>query len=113
MDDLQCLKTRRFAAKSSMTKLLSKVDGVLSAELESVNSQSVKEERKLMAESTLRDNETALEEEIATADAYQFELDDRIAFLTEFLRRANQAPPVSTIAHVIPPTSPPPTGIQL
>jgi len=130
MDDLQHLKARRRAAKSSVSKLLSKVDSVLSMEIEGVNSQSVKEKTKLMANSTLRqlqakqsqfitfndsiatkfDDETALEEEIATANAYQFDLDDCITFLTEFLKRADQAPVVSTVAHLIPPTSPLSTG---
>ena len=56
------------------------------------------------------DDETALEEEICAADVYQFELDDRVAFLTGFLRRANLAPPpIGTDAHATLPTSPPPT----
>ena len=39
------------------------------------------------------DDMSALEEEICAADVYQFELDNRVAFLTEFLRWANLVPP--------------------
>ena len=105
MEDLQHLRTRRCATKASMTKLLSKVDGALSADLEGINPQSIKEETRLMAGSTLVqlkakcsrfvdlsnsiadkiDDETTLEEEICAADEYQSDL-DKIAFLTEFLR---------------------------
>ncbi|XP_065916009.1 uncharacterized protein [Dysidea avara] len=130
MENIQRLRTRRRATKSSVTKLLGKVDGILSADLEGVNSQSVKEAAKLMADTTLCqlkakqgqlvelnnviaekiDDETELEEDISKADAYQFDLDERIAFLTEFLRKASQAPPAKpTDAHTILPTSPPPT----
>ena len=76
MDDLQCLKTRRFAAKSSMTKLLSKVDGVLSAELESINSQSVNEETKLMAESTLRQLQAKQSQFVTFNDSIAEKIDD-------------------------------------
>ena len=97
MENIQCLRTRRRATKSSVTKLLGKVDGILSADLEGVNSQSVKEAAKLMADTTLCqlkakqgqlvelnnaiaekiDDETELEEDISKADAYQFDLDER------------------------------------
>jgi len=100
---------------------------VLSTDLEGINSQSVKEGTKLMVVLTLHqlqakksqfvelsdtiaakiDDETQLEEEIAIADAYQFDLDNCIAHLAEFLRRASQPPPlVLTGAHaMIQPTS--------
>ena len=56
------------------------------------------------------DDEAKLEEEIATADAYQFKLEDCIAHLAEFIRRASQLPPsVLTGDHsMIKPISPPP-----
>ena len=53
MEDLQRLRTRRRATKASVTTLLSKVDGALSADLEGVNPQSIKEETRLMAGSIL------------------------------------------------------------
>ena len=53
MENIQRLQTRRHATKSSVTKLLGEVDGILSADLESVNSQLVKEAAKLMADTTL------------------------------------------------------------
>jgi len=114
MEEAQCLWTKRRTTKSSVTKLLGKVDSILSVYLEGVNSVSVKDAVKLIANTTLSqlkdkqgllielnnaitnkiEDETALEEEILKADAYQFDLDDRIAFLTEFLKRAKQVPPV-------------------
>jgi len=53
-----------------------------------------------------------LEEEILNADVYQFDLDDRIAFLTEFLKRAKQVPPVkATNADTV--TLLPPTDLSV
>jgi len=112
MEEAQRLRTKRRATKSSVTKLLGKVESILSVDLEGVNSVSVKDAVKLMTDTTLSqlkakqgllielnnaiadkiEDETTLEEEISNADAYQFDLDDRIAFLTEFLKRANQVP---------------------
>jgi len=55
-----------------------------------------------------------LEEEISNAGVYQFDLGNRIAFLTELLKRAKQVPPAkSTDADtVILPTSPPPPNCK-
>jgi len=100
MKDAQRLQTKRCATESSVTKLLGKVDGILSIDLEGVRSQSVKEAVKLTANTTLYQlkakqgqlielnneiadkikDETALEE-ILNADAYQF---NHTAFLQNF-----------------------------
>ena len=109
MEDIQRLRTRQCATKFSVTKLLGKVDGILSADLEGINSQSLKKAVKLMADTTLCqlkakqgqlvelnnaitekiDDEIELEEDISNADACQSDLDECIAFLTEFLAKSH------------------------
>jgi len=53
MDELQHLQTRRHDSKTSVTKLLNIVEDLGSTDLESVNSQSIKEVMRLAAEVTL------------------------------------------------------------
>ena len=104
MDDIQRLHSKRRGIKGNITKLLAKVENMISADLEGVNSQSIKESRKLVATTTqLRDKraqiaeldtaiavkiqtETGLEEELCNADTYLSTLEEQIAFLTEFMR---------------------------
>ena len=98
-----------------MTKLLGKIEELLSTDLEGVNSWSIKEATKLVANTTLSQlkskrsqigeldsaiatkivAEDELEEEIL--NSYQFTLDDCIAYLTEFIRKASQPPPLGPI----------------
>ena len=131
MDDIQRLHSKRRGIKGCITKLLAKVEDMISADLEGVNSQSVKESRKLVATTTaiqLRDKhaqiaeldtaiaakiqtETDLEEEICNADTYLSTLEEQIAFLTEFIRKAN-IPPPSTVSPPLTTMSPPPVPLS-
>ena len=98
--------------------------------MESISKESVTESRKLIASTifaqlrTKRDQiaeldtaiaarietEAEFEGETINADTYQFSLEERIAFFTEFVRKAGLSPPrlslplVSSTA-VLPPTS--------
>ena len=53
MDETQCLYTKCRGIKASVTKLIAKVETMISADLESVSTKSVSESRKLLAETTL------------------------------------------------------------
>ena len=110
MDDAQCLRAKRQGLKSGITKLLAKIDDAVSRELENVNSKLVTESRWLLVSSavtqltTKRDqiteldgdiaaaiqNEIDLETEICDALTYHSTLEERIVFLTEFVRKAGQ-----------------------
>ena len=96
-----------------MTKLLTKVDDVLSTELKTVNLNSTPESRRLLAATTATqltakrgqieklddtivaaiEEKTELETEICDADTYLTTLEVRITFLEEFVKRASQPPP--------------------
>jgi len=101
---------------------------MLSSALEEISSESITESKKLMAVTTLaqlqakRDEiaelDTAiaakitqaeeLEEETINSDSYQLTLEERIAFLAEFVRKAGLPPaPAVTSSRVMPPTSEP------
>jgi len=98
--------------KASTIKLLAKVEDMLSTDLENISIQSVSEAKKLLAETTLTqlkakrqqivepiadkiEGDEEFEEEIINADAYQMTLEERLAFLTEFIRKAGLPPPDS------------------
>ena len=103
---------------------------MISADLEGVNSQSIKESHKLISTTTatqLRDKhaqiaeldtviaakiqtETDLEEEICNADTYLSMLEKQITFLTEFIYKAN-LPPQSTVSPLPTTMSPPPVSL--
>jgi len=130
MDENQRLHSKRQGLKGSVTKLTAKVEDIISTDLESISEESITESRKLMASTTLAqlrakrdqiarldtaiaariETEAEFEEETINADTYQFSLKERIAFLTEFVRKAGLPPPrlslplVSSGA-VLPPTS--------
>ena len=113
MSELQRLQAKCRGIKASVTKLIMKVEDVISADLEGVSTQSVSESRKLLAETTLVqlkhkkgqimelddaigakiEAEQEFEEEITNADTYQITLDENIAFLSEFIRKAGLPPP--------------------
>ena len=121
MDESQWILAKRRGLKSSVTKLLGKVEDMTSVELERVSSKSVTESQRLTATTILaqikakRDQileldtaiagkartEEELEEEICTADTYQTTLEERIALLTEVIRKSSPAP-------LRPPPPPPP-----
>ena len=112
MDESQRILAKRRGLKSSVTKLLGKIESMTSVELERVNSESVTESQRLTVTTVLAqirakrdqiselDTATAgkaqtteeLEEEICNADTYQTTLEERIAFLTEFIRKSSLAP---------------------
>ena len=112
MDDIQRLRARRHGFKSGITKLLSKIEEITSIELERVHSESVSETQRLTASTILAqlkakwdqivELDTAiavkiqtaeeLKEETCNANTYQSTLEERIAFLTEYIRKATQLP---------------------
>ena len=113
MDEAQRLRAKRRGLKGSVTKLLAKVDDILSAELATVNLSSTPESRRLLASTTVtqltaKKNQIAqlddtivaaiqqaeeLESEVCDADTYLTTLEGHIAFLEEFVKRAKQPPP--------------------
>ena len=113
MSEVQHLQAKRRGIKASVTKLITKVEDMISADLEDVSTQSVSESRKLLAETTLVqlkhkkgqimelddaigvkiEAEQEFEEEITNADTYQITLDENITFLSEFIRKAGLPPP--------------------
>ena len=112
MDESQRILAKQRGLKSSVTKLLGKIEDMTSVEIEHVSSESVTESRRLTVTTILtqirgkRDQisgldiaivgkaQTAeeLEEEICNADTYQTTLEERIAFLTEFIRKSSLTP---------------------
>jgi len=100
---------------------------MIAADLDSVSAQTVSTSRKLLCETTLTqlkakkdeivelDNaigdkievEEEFVEEITNADIYQATLDENIAFLAEFVRKAGLSPP--SLPHVTPPSQLEPT----
>jgi len=122
MDATQCLQAKRQALKGSVTKLFTKVEDMIYADLEGVTSESITEARKLMAVTTLgqlqtkRDQivelDTAIVDKIEAATEFEEEtinaqltLEERIAFLAEFVRKAGLSPPTVPSPLVLPPTS--------
>ena len=113
MDENQRLHSKQQGSKGSVTKLTAKVEDIISTDLESISNESVTEFRKLMASTTLAqlrakcdqiaeldaaiaariETEAEFEEETIYADTYQFSLEERIAFLTEFVGNAGLPPP--------------------
>ena len=113
MDESQRLRTKCQGIKASVTKLIAKVETVISANLESVSTKSVSESWKVLAETTLTqlkvkkdqvmeldtsiavkiDGELEFEEETTEADTYQMTLEKRIALLSEFICKAKLPPP--------------------
>ncbi|XP_065901997.1 uncharacterized protein [Dysidea avara] len=134
MSELQRLQAKRRGIKASVTKLITKVEDMISADLEGVSTQYVSESRKLLAETTLVqlkhkkgqimelddaigakiEAEQEFEEEITNADTYQITLDENIAFLSEFIRKAGlpppelQRPPPSVTPQISPVSTQPP-----
>ena len=112
MDEVQRHRVKRRGLKGSVTKLLTKVEDMLSAELETIHLDSTLESRRLLVSTTvaqltakmdqiktldeaivatIQDKEE-LETKVCDADTYLTTLEERIVFLTEFIKRASQPP---------------------
>ena len=112
MEEHKRLRVKRCGLKGSITKMTEKVHEALSAELETVNMESISESRRILVSTTTEqlrtklkqiieldgaiartiDREEELEAEICDADTYQSNLEQNIAFLTEFIKKAKQLP---------------------
>jgi len=110
MAEVQRNRVKRRGLKGSVTKLLAKVEDILSAELETVNLNSTPEFWRLLAATTATqltakksqierlddaiveaiEEEMELETKVCEADTYQTTLEERIIFLEEFVKRASQ-----------------------
>ena len=132
MEEIQRLRVKRRGLKGSITKLLAKVDEALTAELERVSVESTPELRRILVATTVEQlrvkheqiikldstiaemiqKEDELESEICDADTYQTNLEQQIAVLTEFTKKANQPPAVSRPTHPPKPDDSPPTLVS-
>ena len=116
------LRVKQRGLKGSITKLTGKIQEALTAELETVNTNSVPESSlRLLVSTTVEQlksklaqineldeaiakttqEEEELETEICDADTYQSNMEQQIAFLIKFIKKANDSPRVQ------PPTSSP------
>ena len=111
-DDPQRLRVKRRSCKGSITKLLTKVDSALSCELNTINSTTVDESQRLAFNTVLgqlktkRDliikldgdisdtikSDEELETELNDADDYLMNLEEKIAILEEYVKKASQPP---------------------
>lgn len=121
MEEAQRLRVKRRGLRGSITKLMGKVEGVFTTELETVNTESVPESRRILASTTVEQlksklaqiaeldeaiaktiqGEEELETEFCDADTYQSNVEQQIALLVEFVKKASQLPRTQ------PPTPPP------
>jgi len=112
MEDIQRLCVKRWSCKASVIKLLVKVEEATFCELSTVNSKLISESYRLAFTTTLTqlktkkdlikqmDNgiseatidEEELETELTDANSYLSELEEKIAIVTEFVRKASQLP---------------------
>ena len=119
MEDIQRFRAKRRGLKSGVTKLLAKIDGAISSRLEDVHSEVVSESQRLSVSTAITQleakrgqiteldaniaaaiqTEDELETEICDALTYHSTLEERIAFLTEFVRKANR-PPIAADDHL-------------
>ena len=119
MEDIQRFRAKRRGLKSGVTKLLAKIDGAISSRLEDVHSEVVSEYQRLSVSTAITQleakrgqiteldaniaaaiqTEDELEAEICDALTYHSTLEERIAFLTEFVRKANR-PPIAADEHL-------------
>ena len=121
MAEGQCLRVKRCGLKGSITKLMEKVEEALTAELETMSTESIHESRRVPVSTTVEQlksklaqiteldeaiaktnlEEEELEAEICNADTYQSNLEQQVALLVEFIKKASQSP------RTRPPTPPP------
>ena len=126
MEDAQRLRITRRSCRTSVTKLLAKVEEVMTCDLSDVNSEVVTESRRLTFSTTLSrlntkkdeinkldsrisatiQHEEELETELTNADNYLSELEEKIAIIKEFIKKASQPPVVK------PPTRPPSVTVE-
>jgi len=112
MEEPTRLHVKRHGLKGSITKLMGKIQEALTAELETVNTDSVPESRRLLVSTTVKQlksklaqineldeaiaktiqEEEELETEICDADTYQSNMEQQIAFLIEFTKKASYSP---------------------
>ena len=105
---------KRRSCKASITKLLAKVQDATSCELNTLNSETVTESQRLPVTTTLgylktkRDllikldsdvcdtilTEDELETELTDTDTYLTELEEKIAVVEEYVKKASQPPVV-------------------
>ena len=132
MDEVQRLRVKRRSCKASITKLLAKVEDTTLIELNTINSETVTESRRLAVTTTLghlktkRDliirldsdicdtiqTEEELETELNDTDTYLTELEERIAIVEEFVKKASQ-PPVAPRQDTQTPEAHPPTNTDM
>ena len=123
MEETSRLRVKRRGLKGSVTKLMGKVEDAFITELEAVNAESVPESRRILASTTVEQlksklaqiakldeaiaqtiqGEEELETEICDADTYQSNVEQQIALLVEFVKKASQLPRIQ-------PPTPPPSG---
>ena len=112
MEEAKRLRVKRRALKGSITKLSGKVQGELAAKLETVNVETVPEARRILVSTTVDQlksklkqiielddaivntiqEEEELETEMCDADTYQATLEQQIALLVEYIRKASESP---------------------
>ena len=112
MDEVQRLRMKRRSCKASITKLLAKVEDTTLIELNTINSETVTESRRLAVTTTLGHLKTKrdliikldsdicdtiqtkeeLETELNDTDTYLAELEERIAIVEEFVKKASRPP---------------------
>ena len=110
MDEVQRHQVKRRRLKGNVTKLLSKVEDVLSTEPEAVNIDSTQKSQRILVSTTVTQlnanidqikrldelivsgiqTEEELETEVCDADTYLTTLEERIAYLATFIKRASQ-----------------------
>ena len=110
MDDAQRLRVKRRSCKASITKLLAKVEEAMTHDLSTVNSEVVTESRRLTTATTLTQlkakkdtiskmnedisetikEEEELETELTDADTYVCELEEKLAIVEEFVKKASK-----------------------
>ena len=110
MDEAQRHQVKRRGLKGSVTKLFSKVEDMLSTELEAVNIDSTQESQRILVSPTVTQlnakieqikrldelnvasiqTEEELETEVCDADTYLTTLEERIAYLAAFIKCASQ-----------------------
>ena len=114
MEEVKRLRVKRRSCRASITKLLAKVQDATSCELNTLNPETVTESRRLAVTTTLgqlktkRDllikldsdicdtilTEEELETELTDTDIYLTELEEKIAVVEEYVKKASQPPVV-------------------
>jgi len=91
MDESQRLRTKRRGIKASVTKLIAKVETMISADLESVSTKSVSESRKVLAETTLMQLKVKKEQVMELDTAIAAKIDSEQEFEEETIEAPDDA----------------------